>query len=626
MSTSKVVRFPGPPPSDDTWQVAYLRSPGWVEEDGGFYRPWLALAASAATGLLGASDLTRCDRPGVELALAALASLRETSGTRATRIEVADLELAEELPRLLQEPGCTVSCRGDLPLLAEPIRSMYRELAENEPYEAATLVPGVTIEHLRAFADAAHEFWLAAPWRQLASGDIIEVGAPRPSSNVRFACVLGAQGQYGLGFADHRSLLDCPADDTRQGFERLADASLWSVTFYEPWEVPVLEHEAWLKHGLATDPEGRIPTAVQYGPKRRVRRASPKMLAFFEGCFRALASTTEDELDGGRWRKVVDTCQGPLELDLSLPDLLTPPERPQGEAPLLDPLRRAALMDSISRLIEEQDFDSVEEMQAFLEREVVGKAPPPKTDTPRDQARELALEALESDGRRRVALARKALALDPDCAHAYLALAEHAPELETTIQHFRAAAAAAERTLGPEIFEEEVGSFWGISATRPYMEAVKGLADTFFWSGRYQEAAEHYTELLRLNPNDNQGVRDILAPALMILNDNTAAQRLLDEYADDVTAAPAFNASLVAFRRRGDTKVARKRLAKALRRNSHIAPLLLQRRELPDELPFGYTLGSVEEAAYYLACARRAWVESPGALEWLAAVVDEDRP
>jgi tetratricopeptide (TPR) repeat protein len=627
MSPAKVVRFPETKTSGDTWQIGYVRYPAWVEEEGEFYRAWLAIAASAATGLIGSSDLTRCDTPGVELALAAMESLHEVSGTRPALIEVSDLELSVELVNLPQTSDCEVSCRGDLPLLAEPLRAMYRKLAADEPYEAATEVPGVTIEHLRAFADAAEEFRLAAPWRRLESSDIIEVGAPRPAPNVRFACVMGAYDQYGFGFAEERSLLESPADDTQSGFDRLAATSVWSVTFCEPWEVPVREHEAWQKHGLATGPEGLVPSAVQFGPKRRVRRASPKMLAFFEGMFRALAATTEEEMDSGSWSKLVDTSQGPLGLTLSLPDLLAPPEtRPESKPPVFNPLRQAAAMDSIHELLKGQDFDSAEEMQAFLDREVVGKKlPPPKIDGPRDQARELGLEAMETPGRRGIALARRALELDPDCVHAHIAIAGHTRDPAAAVEKFRNAMAAAERALGPEIFEEDAGSFWGISSTRPYMEARKGLADVLMANGQIAEAAEHYGELLRLNPNDNQGVRELLAPALMILGDNRSTQDLLDCYPEDFGAAPAFNSALVAFRRRGDTKVARKRLAEALECNPHVADLLLDRAKFPDELPAGYTLGSIDEAAFYFIDAGQAWTESPGALEWLADFIDSDR-
>ncbi len=624
MPPAKVVRFPETKTTGDTWQIGYVRYPAWVEEDGEYFRPWLAIAASAATGLIGSSDLTRCDTPGVELALAAMESLHEVSGTRPALIEVADLELSVELVNLPQTRDCEVSCRGDLPLLAEPLRAMYHKLAADEPYDAATEVPGVTIEHLRAFADAAEEFRLAAPWRDLDASDIIEVGAPRPAPNVRFACVLGAFGEYGLAFAEERSLFEGPPDETRQGFDRLADTSMWSVTFHEPWEVPIREHEAWKRHGLAIDPEGRVPSAVQYGPKRRVRRASPKMLAFFEGMFRALAGTTEIEMDSGNWSKVVDTSQGPLELTLSLPDLVAPTEPdPHARPRVFNPLRQAAVMDSIRELVEEQGFDSTEEMQAFLDREVVGKRlPPPKISGPRDQARELGLEAMETPGRRGIALARRALDLDPDCVQALLALAWHERDVTAAVERYREAVAAAERSLGPKIFEEGAGAFWSISSTRPYMEARKSLADTLMLDGRIAEAADHYEELLRLNPNDNQGIRHLLAPALMILGDNRSTQDLLDCYPEDFGAAPAFNSALVAFRRRGDTKVARKRLAGALKRNPHVADLLLDRGEFPDELPAGYTFGSLDEAAVYIIEAGHAWTESPGSLKWLADFVD----
>ena len=566
--------------------------------------------------------------PGVELALAALESLHEVSGTRPALIEVADLELSVELVNLPQTRECDVSCRGDLPLLAEPLRAMYSKLAANEPYEAATEVPGVTIDtcgplptqrkssgslHRGAASNLATSSKSAPHGRRPTSAS--------PASSARY-------GQYGFGFAEERSLLESPADDTQRAFDRLADTSVWSVTFCDPWEVPVREHDAWQQHGLAAESRGLIPSAVQFGPKRRVRRASPKMLAFFEGMFRALAATGEEEMDSGSWSKLVDTSQGPLGLTLSLPDLLAPPEtRPESKPPVFNPLRQAAAMDSIHELLKGQDFDSAEEVQAFLDREVVGKKlPPPKIDGPRDQARELGLEAMETPGRRGIALARRALELDPDCVHALIAIADREYEMATAIQKYREAVAAGERTLGPEIFEEDAGAFWGISSTRPYMETRKRLADVLMANGQIDEAAEHYAELLHLNPNDNQGVRDLLAPALMILDDNTSTQDLLDCYPEDIGAAPAFNSALVAFRRRGNTKVARKRLAEALDRNHHVTDLLLNRSEIPDEDSFGYSLGSIDEAAYLPQRApNRPGPKVPCSLEWLADFVDSNR-
>jgi len=500
---------------------------------------------------------------------------------------------------------------------------MSRQLNVEEPFDAANKVPGVTIEHLRAFAEAADVFYQAKPWRQLASSDIIEVAAPRPAANVRFASIMNAYGQCGLGLAGERAMLETSESDGERVVARLADEAVWSVTLHEPWEVPIAEHDAWLNHGLATDIEGRIPAAVQYGPKRRIRRASPKMLAFFEGLFRALAETTEDELDSGEWRQVVETSEGQLELALSLPDVLAPPPPADGEIPLINPLRQALAMDGIRDLLAQQDFESQEEMQAFLDSEVVGRLPPdPKVEGPKDEARNLALDAMDTPGRRGIALARQALRMDPDSPIAHLALALRARDPETAVERYREAVAAAERALGPEIFQEEVGSFWLIGETRPYMEALKGLADALWAIGQRREAVEHFTELVRLNPHDNQGIRDRLAPALMLLDDDEAAEKLLKKYADDISATVLFNRVLVTFRRKGDGKAAKKRLAEALECNRHVPDLLLDRIEMPDELPAGYRLGSVEEAIYYFLESDEAWQQTPGALDWLADAVE----
>ena len=215
----------------------------------------------------------------------------------------------------------------------------------------------------------------AAPWRFLESSDVIEIDAPRPAPNVRFVSVLGALGELGLGFAERRDLIEGNPDDDQNPIDRIANDAIWSVTFYEPWEVPIREHDLWLDHGFPTGPEGTVPAAVQYGPKRRIRRASPKMLAFFEGVFRALAETTEDEMDSGRWSKTVGTSAGALSLQLTLPDILEPPsesDRPRS----FNPLRSGAALGEIQKLIDRQSFESEDELRDFLETEVMGKKLP----------------------------------------------------------------------------------------------------------------------------------------------------------------------------------------------------------------------------------------------------------
>jgi tetratricopeptide (TPR) repeat protein len=126
---------------------------------------------------------------------------------------------------------------------------------------------------------------------------------------------------------------------------------------------------------------------------------------------------------------------------------------------------------------------------------------------PRYRAEDLIYEAWEAAGPRRAVLARKALALWPDCADGYVLLAQAASSLEEARELLERGVAAGERTVGRRVFVEDAGDFWLIFETRPYMRARATLAATLWRLGRREEAVEHQRELLRLNPRDNQGLR-----------------------------------------------------------------------------------------------------------------------
>lgn len=64
MVENRVLPFPDPDPEprgSDTWHVGYARFPGWTGDQDRPYRPRLAIAVSADTGLIGSSDLVPPD-------------------------------------------------------------------------------------------------------------------------------------------------------------------------------------------------------------------------------------------------------------------------------------------------------------------------------------------------------------------------------------------------------------------------------------------------------------------------------------------------------------------------------------------------------------------------------------
>jgi tetratricopeptide (TPR) repeat protein len=219
-----------------------------------------------------------------------------------------------------------------------------------------------------------------------------------------------------------------------------------------------------------------------------------------------------------------------------------------------------------------------------------------------------------------VQLARQALQLDADCTDAHVILAEQAGTLEDELDHYRGGMQAAERKLGSAFFAENVGHFWGISETRPYMRARFGLAESLAAAGQVDEGIAHYQELLRLNPNDNQGVRYVLLPKLLAAGRDVEAARLLKE-SDEESANWAYARALLAFRLSGRSAAADRELRNAVRTNPHVPALLCSAAPIPQ--PPCYAPGGFDEACVAAGELRPAFQATPSALDWIADARDQ---
>jgi tetratricopeptide (TPR) repeat protein len=282
---------------------------------------------------------------------------------------------------------------------------------------------------------------------------------------------------------------------------------------------------------------------------------------------------------------------------------------------------------ALTQAMEEHGFKSADEVNAFLEdMRASEKLLEWEPRTPLDRAQELMYDAWETPNRkRRVKLAREALKISPDCADAYVILAEDAAHgVEEACEFYRLGVKAGERALGVETFSELVGYFWGELRTRPYMRARAGLAECLCQLGRHEEAVEHYWAMLKLNPNDNQGIRYLLAACLLVdLGDTESLLKLLGEYGGDVSAVWYYTWALVTFIYQGDSPKARRRLKSALKQNPYVVPYLLLERRLPKTLPEYLEIGGETEAISYCADFGAAWYKTKGAIPWLKLVLSE---
>ena len=285
-------------------------------------------------------------------------------------------------------------------------------------------------------------------------------------------------------------------------------------------------------------------------------------------------------------------------------------------------------MATIGRLLEGREFDSLEDVNTYLHDvlgEGDGQLPAIEPRTPLERAQALVYEALEASGPRGTKLARQALAISAECADAYVLLAEAAQDPNEIRSLYEQGVQAGERALGPEIFAEAVGHFWGMVETRPYMRARRGLAEVLWALGERQAAISHLQDLLRLNPGDNQGVRYPLAIWLLTEGNIPAAERLLGQYPDEITASWAYTRALVVFRRRGAGKQADQALVRALEINPFVPQYLLGAKR-PRSLPQYVGIGDQSEAIDYVAGAYQLWFEQNEAVDWLVAVIARHLP
>lgn len=226
----------------------------------------------------------------------------------------------------------------------------------------------------------------------------------------------------------------------------------------------------------------------------------------------------------------------------------------------------------------------------------------------------------DKEGAKKVA--RKALKLNPSLADAHNILAsieEKKGKLEKALELYTQACQTAVKDLGSEAPKSR--SWWLDLDSRPYMRAREGIAFTNWQLGNLDEAIKEYKEILKRNPNDNQGVRYLIAPLFLLKGDIKGALKEFDyfkkNYPGDI-GDPHFDFCwALALFRDGQTKKAVRKLYQAIFSNPYIPPLLLDEDIDEREVWFGINLAEPPYAVDYILFYGALWRSDPSALEFL---------
>lgn len=574
----------------EVWQVDCHEAPFWTtpDEGGQPFRPRRVVCRSVRTGRHAMSP-EGPGEPGLEMFREVVTRAAQAWRLRPERIEVADSRVAEELGSLLAAEGVPVEVRGDLPEL-RALLAEWTFSARGAAPPAALSAPGLTVERMAAFAGAAARFAEAAPWRHLdRNEDVLVLEAPGLPEELRCARVLGPP-EEGVLFHPEEPEEDFAAgevwdaEDWEEWEEReedwdawededsFSEEGNWKVSLLSPSKVPPEDVELWMRHELPLAHSHAYPVAFRSRMEEGAERPDARLLSWFEAVLAALASTTEEEMDTGRWEKEVVTSEGPVRLGFSLPYVLVP-----------------AYADE--DLWDEEDDGVPSEVRV---------------------ADDLATEALEAWGRRQIHLARRAVALWPDCIEGWLVLARRALQPEAARDLYAQAVAAGER-LFPGINEQkEPFDRDELRTIFPYLWAREGFAKVLWSLGEREDAVGHFRWILAID-RDHRRIRYLLAHALQALDRNDEAEDLLNRWKE---GSPDwwYTRALLTFRQEGDSPAARHQLAVALRADRSVAKQLLDGTQEP--LPFDDLHRNDLELE---APVQEAWRETPGALEWLRA-------
>ena len=216
-----------------------------------------------------------------------------------------------------------------------------------------------------------------------------------------------------------------------------------------------------------------------------------------------------------------------------------------------------------------------------------------------------------------------AIERDPACAEAYVLLASSERQNpEQALQVLEAGIAAGE--------ERKPALPVGVSAWRDHMyrDVLRlrfARAESLVTVGRQEEALAAYQEILRLEPEDNIGVRYKLVPLLIAAARLDEAAQLVYAFADGADEAESafvrWNRTLIAYAR-GGAKQAGPLLEAAIEANEYVVEELLYIEPFPEIMPDSYYIGSPEEAMVYAEESIAAWRKVKGARAWLRRKVE----
>lgn len=228
-----------------------------------------------------------------------------------------------------------------------------------------------------------------------------------------------------------------------------------------------------------------------------------------------------------------------------------------------------------------------EKLQVFIQKYNSGEIA--YTNTILDDAYEL-LEKAENTKSKKQAIkyAKEAYLMCPDCFDALL-FQVHLED--NPLKRMRLLDEGLEfekdRLVDEKYFDKDnIGHFYGIYETRPYIKGLFAKADYLILDGKIKQASNICKEILRLNENDNTGARYLLMAIYAYLEEENDMLKLYKKYPEEDLEMlfPLF----ILYYKQGNDKKAKEYLDRINKANPHFIKFFKGTMEDNVDIPYRY--------------------------------------
>jgi tetratricopeptide (TPR) repeat protein len=163
---------------------------------------------------------------------------------------------------------------------------------------------------------------------------------------------------------------------------------------------------------------------------------------------------------------------------------------------------------------------------------------------------------------------------------------------------------------------------WGHMDNRPILRTFSSVALEYIKEAQYQKAIDKFQQLMKLEPDDHQGVRDLLPECFLFLKQYD--ELLNHENAqDEVASIEYMYAKIFAYFKLGKMDNAKATLRKAKELHPFVAEELINtKHEFPfeefEQPMYGIPMGSRQEAFEYWHRTQKLWRGEKDLLKFIA--------